>query len=122
MNKILLKIGASALLLLAIGIGAKFVRKKIVINSKEFIAEQTANIDCNAKLIPALFKVDSLHLVNLNYSLQEIALKTQKDKLQAKVDTFTKYNKACYQKVLESKGFLKKKTWVFVEIPCSKIY
>ena len=121
MNKILLQIGVSLLLTLAIGYGVKYALKKWIINSKPYTEVSEELKTTKSDLINARFRGDSLNVASLNFENKARALENKNNQLQAKLDSFTKYNKVCYQKVLETKGFLKKKTWVFAEIPCSKI-
>jgi esterase/lipase len=122
MNNLLIKIGVSVGIVIALWLGVRFALKQLVKNSKDYQETSDSLVKANLKIIQLNYLSDSLNVASLNFENKARALDNKNNQLQAKLDSFTKYNKVCYQKVLETKGFLKKKTWVFAEIPCSKIY
>ena len=103
------------------GIGANFALKNYVKNSKAYTKVAGDLTKAQGLNVALAIENDSLTLSTLNSDNKANGLQSKNNQLQSKLDTLIKYNKVCYQRVLEFKGVLRRKSWVFVEIPCSKV-
>ena len=107
-------------------VGVTVAKKKITKNHELYKDEVKKVAECDSIKIyfehqyyKELNLSDSLTVKATNLINEGYAKDDRIKGLESKISGYKKFNKVCYQKVLERKGL--KRTWIYVEVPCERV-